>query len=495
MRLNGNIFGLITCFALAAPCLAQSGAEAMQPGRSKLCQLFSDTTLFRCRRMELNTNGSEFGVTRYREGYVFASSRNNSSFGVRYYTDDPSAPLLDLFYFEKRDAGKFSKPKPFAGEINSKYNEGPATFSECKDLMICTRNLVLESDWGEPKVLLSLASSSLQGGKWSKPELLSFCDGASNYAHPALACNDSLLFFSSDRPGGYGGMDLYYSKLGPEGWSAPVNLGPRINSERQDAFPFCSPAGNLYFSSDREGGQGGLDIYAIDLSDTAAFDLAHPGAPLNSSADDFSFWCGQNELEGFFSSNRETKSPADDDIYFFSLDWPQPLALDTLKHPELCYTFFEEASTATKDTVGLRYEWSFSDGTRARGLEVKKCFDTTGVYHVELNIIDTTSGEVFENQVSFDFEIAHPNPIVLTLPDVLAENTPLLISTAEVTLSDYEVSSVFYDFGNGYKSRGAEAAHVYHSKGTYYPQVLFKLKNKQTGIEECRGVVKKIIVE
>jgi hypothetical protein len=476
------------------PCLFFFSSLFSQETENRLTALFSDTTLFTCTALKINSVASDFGVVKYKSGYVFASSRNEHV-GIRYYAEDSSSPLLDLYYFEKRDSSHFSKPRPFSKHLNSKTNDGPATFSHNGNKIICTKNNPEKQSPGNSgQLTLTLTTSVYKNGKWGKPVILPFCDADFNYADPAFSANDSILFFASDCPGGFGGMDIYYSKLGVSGWEKPVNLGSKINSSYNEVFPFYSSSGNLYFSSNRPGGNGQLDIYGWTILDSLYMFPQLLGKPMNSPADDFAFSCSEDETEGFFSSNRNN-SISDDDVYFFRLNFPQAISYDTLRKPELCYTLYENETFSTSDTTRMGYLWSFSDGTKEKGVRVRKCFDTTGIYAVHLDIRDSSTGELILSSVDYDLEINPPNPISVFIPDSIQLHEPLTIDSRNASLKDYTVSSVYYDFGCGYKCEGISGSHIYHQPGIYYPKVFFKLKNQQTGAEECRCVVEKLIVK
>jgi hypothetical protein len=466
-----------------------------QDVENHLASIFSDTAIVHCSRVDFNSSASDFGVTKYKSGYVFSSSRNEQV-GIKYYSGDTLTPLLDLYYFHKKDSARFSKPKPFAKELNSKYNDGPATFTHDGNAIVFTRNLPgKQIGDSSSRANLTLVMSHHQKGKWQKAEIISFCSPEWNYTHPSFSPDDSVLYFTSDRPGGFGGLDIYYSRLTTSGWSTPVNLGKKVNTSYNEEFPFCSGSGNLYFDSDRPGGYGMLDIYAWDMRDSAYTFPQILRGTINSAADDFGFWCSDDGGEGFFSSNRDN-SAANDDLYFFKVDWPSAISYDTIQQPALCYEFFEEASAATIDTVDMAYQWTFSDGSVMTGYKVSKCFDTLGIYTVSLDIRDSSSGEMFvSNRMNFDLEITPPNRISLFLPDTIMMNQPLVINSEKAAANGYEVKAVYYDFGYGYRSRGKTASHVYYKQGTYYPQIFFRVKDETTGIEECRCVVKRIIVE
>jgi len=130
---------------------------------------------------------------------------------------------------------------------------------------------------------------------------------------------DQLLYFSSDRPGGFGGTDIYVSKWTNGKWSEPANLGKDVNSKGNELFPFVDEKGNLYFSSDGRAGLGGLDIFYAQLSADGqqGHVVRNLGEPLNSPQDDFGIVTDGERAAGYFSSNRK-HGGADDDVYRFT---------------------------------------------------------------------------------------------------------------------------------------------------------------------------------
>ena len=136
--------------------------------------------------------------------------------------------------------------------------------------------------------------------------------------HPSVSPDRKLLYFTSDRPGGYGGTDIYYSEIHDRGGvGSPVNAGPIVNTEGNEMFPFINEEGKLFFSSDGHVGFGQLDIFStISNEDGEIVDIINLGTPINSSKDDFAYYGLPNGIDGYFSSNREDGVGADD-IYKF----------------------------------------------------------------------------------------------------------------------------------------------------------------------------------
>ena len=155
-------------------------------------------------------------------------------------------------------------------------------------------------------------------GKWKFYKDLPFNEPNSSAKHPTVTKDNSTLFFSSDRVGGEGGSDLYMSQLIEGEWSPAVNLGKNINTKGNEAFPFALYKDTLFFASDGHGGMGGLDIF---ISTFDGNEWSHPKnlkAPFNSNHDDFSLFKNEDNLSGYFSSNRDGK----DQIYYWYFTEP-----------------------------------------------------------------------------------------------------------------------------------------------------------------------------
>src|SRR5690606_38894589 len=140
-------------------------------------------------------------------------------------------------------------------------------------------------------------------------------------AHPSVNTDGSRLYFSSNRPGGFGGMDLYYVELDGNGLpiGEVVNLGEKVNTIQNEVFPFFQSSENLlFFSSDGHFGLGGLDVFVAKLNKQGAVkgEIQNLGVPINSASDDFSFLTNEDQTKGYFSSNR-SGGKGDDDIYGF----------------------------------------------------------------------------------------------------------------------------------------------------------------------------------
>lgn len=208
----------------------------------------------------------------------------------------------DIFFSEKDDKGKWSRPEVVQGGLNSDYDEGACSFSSDGREMYLT---VCKTDPSSPR-FAEIMKSSRSDASWSKPtEVKISNDTLSSYAHPAISPDGLWLYFCSDMPGGKGGLDIWRVRLTASGMGGVENLGDPINTPGDEMFPAFRPNGDFYFSSNGHAGMGGLDIFIARVDPkTRRYILEHPGYPLNSQGDDFGMTFEGPYNRGFFSSNR-----------------------------------------------------------------------------------------------------------------------------------------------------------------------------------------------
>ena len=208
----------------------------------------------------------------------------------------------DIFVSTKDEKGKWTKPEGIDSELNSGYDEGVCSFTPDGKTMYLTQCV---TDAQYPRYA-TICTSSRSDAAWGKSTPLNITrDTLSSYAHPAVSPDGEWLYFTSDMPGGMGGLDIWRVRITTSGMGGVENLGAPINTEGDEMFPTFRPNGDLYFSSDGHPGMGGLDIY-IAMPDTSAggWQIEHPGYPLNSQGDDFGMTFEGLLNQGFFSSNR-----------------------------------------------------------------------------------------------------------------------------------------------------------------------------------------------
>lgn len=270
---------------------------------------------------EVNGKELDFSPVPYRNGIIFTTSKSNRFLKC---PSQNAGDYTDVKYSEKKADGTFSKPVPLAGNVNGKYNDGCAAFNQAGDKMIFSRNNM--SGKNDSNIIdLKLYSADLVGDKWTNVTELPFNSDDWSTCHPALSKDGSLLVFASNRPGSTeNSMDLWSSKLENGVWSVPANLGAAVNTGSNELFPYLDENNNLFFSSNRPGGAGGLDIWAAAMNANGDWELiGNLGAPFNQGGDDVNFVSLNGGTEGYFASNRTNNDAQGmDDIYHWTYSPP-----------------------------------------------------------------------------------------------------------------------------------------------------------------------------
>ena len=230
----------------------------------------------------------------------------------------------DIFFSQKDENGKWQRPESIESGLNSEYDEGACCFTPDQREMYLTQ---CSTDPSYPR-FATIVTSARSDAAWGKPQPLEITrDTLSSYAHPAISPDGEWLYFTSDMPGGKGGLDIWRIRLTAAGLGGVENLGEPINTPGDEMFPTFRPNGDLYFSSNGHKGLGGLDIYIATADPkTKRYVLEHPGYPLNSQGDDFGMTFEGPHNRGFFSSNRGD-ARGYDHIYSFE----KPEIIQTVK--------------------------------------------------------------------------------------------------------------------------------------------------------------------
>lgn len=316
-------------------------------------RFYQDSSSYRIQPLGINSRQADFSPMYYKKGLVFVSARDESGAVKRVFNWNQT-PFLDLYFhpdtaqlrapggelprpvdaavlggggpakMEPTDAAAETQPltkaEIFSRTLNTKYHEGPMSFTRDQNVIVFTRNNSSKGKSGKSSdgiKKLKLYLSVNKDGQWTDIQELPFNSNEYSVGHPAFSPDDTKMYFVSDMPGGYGGTDIYIVEYNDGQWGTPVNMGKEINTEGNEMFPFADESGNLHFSSDGHEGLGGLDIFFAELRDGVAYKgVENAGAPINSEKDDFGFISDRTRTSGYFSSNRK-KGVSDDDIYSF----------------------------------------------------------------------------------------------------------------------------------------------------------------------------------
>ena len=207
----------------------------------------------------------------------------------------------DIFFSQKDDKGKWTKPQTIESGLNTEYDEGACCFSTDQRVMYLTQ-CSTDPDYPRYATIVTSNRSDAAWGKATKLEISR--DTLSSFAHPAVSPDGEWLYFVSDMPGGMGGLDIWRVRLTSAGLGGAENIGAPVNTEGDEMFPTFRPNGDLYFSSNGHPGMGGLDIFIAKVDQRGKYKLEHPGFPLNSQGDDFGCTFEGLRNKGYFCSNR-----------------------------------------------------------------------------------------------------------------------------------------------------------------------------------------------
>jgi outer membrane protein OmpA-like peptidoglycan-associated protein/tetratricopeptide (TPR) repeat protein len=311
-------------YMAAAP--SDASVKERIAGLDKVADLAKDRGLYSIENLPINTPHSDFGPSFYTNGQIFfCSNREPLGKGLRIKDDWTDANFLQV-YIGKPDAnGSITTADLMPGRApNGKYHEGPATYNEkLQELYITRSNYKKHKAFTSSDKTVKLKLYRLvylpNENKWGDQliEAVPFNDREYSVGHPALTADGQTLYFASDKPGGYGGVDLYKSIRDQSGnWAAPVNLGPAINTSGDEMFPFVANDGTMYFASNGHVGLGGLDVFSSTATKDGWTAPENLGFPINTNSDDFNYIIDKENKNGYFASNRPG-GQGDDDIYKF----------------------------------------------------------------------------------------------------------------------------------------------------------------------------------
>ncbi|MBU0766126.1 MAG: OmpA family protein, partial [Bacteroidetes bacterium] len=222
----------------------------------------------------------------------------------------------DIFITQLDRKEKWSEPEPLDSLVNSIYDDGTPCLNKKANTLYFTR---CRKEKGK-NIGCQIYSAAKSGGYWGKAEKVVVLENNDNdsisVAHPSISADEKTLYFVSTMKGGYGKNDIWKVEKSGSGWGKPENLGPGVNSEYDEMYPYIREDGVLFYSSDRYPSMGGLDIFKAVQDSTGQWKSENMKYPINSIGDDFGI-VFQGALEkGLFSSSRERRR---DNIYKFEI--------------------------------------------------------------------------------------------------------------------------------------------------------------------------------
>ena len=261
--------------------------------------LMTDSAIYSIEALSINSGLGDFCPTFYENGILYMSKSKNAGFlNGRYGWDN--AYFINMLHATYDLDSTLMKGKVLKDAFFSRAHDGPVSFSPDGNRMVITKNTLGKHN-DQDVVVLAIYFSERINGEWTEVKPFAYNNPAYNVGHACFSTDGNRIYFASDQEGGFGGADLYFSDYSGGSWSAPVNLGPTVNTDQDELFPAISE-NTLYFSSKGHFGIGGLDIFTIPVSLNGT--VLNMGFPINTSYDDFGIVANKDEKGGFFSSNR-----------------------------------------------------------------------------------------------------------------------------------------------------------------------------------------------
>ena len=336
--------------------------------------------------------------------YVYLTSTNEKSTG-ELRSEITGTKKGDIYFSKKDEKGVWSRPEVVEGGLNTEHDEGAAAFSPDGSTMYLAR--AVRQDW---PTNVEIYTSSRSEAKWSAPQKFEItADTLSNYSDPAVSPDGKWLYFASDIPGGQGGTDIWRINL-KDKHGTLENLGPQINTKGNERFPNMRTDSLLYFSSDGHPGMGGYDIFLATLqprdeNDRVSMDrwvIENMGVPMNSSADDFGITFGTGE-SGYFTSNRGDARGYDHIFSFIKPDlqiWISGYVVDKDDEPVPNASIRIVGDDGSNQRTAARPDGSFRFDLQ-RGVKYAMLASADGYFNARQEFESDTTEEDAEYNVDF----------------------------------------------------------------------------------------------
>ena len=447
-------------------------------------------SVYKVERMSFNSSGfSEISPVIVKDGLVFCSDKRFSIIKDRTAYD--GRRLYNIYLAEMQDTSDWKKPKELKSERNSLFNNGPFCIAPDGKTVYFTSEIETgpaaqkKNFKNHSGIFIAELSgtnlTSLHPFKYNSPDY--------DLGQPSVSSDGKRIYFSSTMPGGQGGSDLYYCEFVNGDWSTPVNIGPGVNSAGIENFPYAHPSGKLFFTSDRSGGIGKLDIYSTSFTDGKWDEPVLLSEPINSSSDDFGLVADGDLQKGYFSSNRKNS----DDIYRFVSTIMRKASCDNISENSYCYRFAEENS-AKFDTMPFRYDWNFGDGQKASGVVVEHCFNGPGTYIVELDVQNLITREISYNEKSDTLVVTRIEQAYISGPDSIGTGQRIMLNADETNLPGWKIAQYYWNFGDETVAIGNRIDKTFVKPGVYNVQLIVSTEPEPGGLVREACVSKNILV-
>lgn len=348
------------------------------------------------------TAGQSFGTVYYKDGVVYSSAPKDTD---SKNLDKTGKAFLDLYYSDLVNH-EIQEGRLFSEKLQFQYHIGAIAFTSDYNTMYYT--LAVRVKGGNR---LKIFKVQYDGRDWGKSEELSFNSDDYDCVTPAVSPDDKFLYFVSNKEGGNGGKDIYkVERLRGGAYGTMSNLGPQINTYGNEEFPSINKANELYFSSDGHLGYGGLDIFKAEYNNGKWQNPQNLGLPFNSAKDDFAYTINPKEpSRGFLSSNR--RGASDDVFYVELLQKEETEEVEPEDKPEVGEVIDITALPEVKSEV-VEATPDISVFPSSIAAKIKSTYNNEVAEGVNVQVFDKASGKLIGSAIS-----GANGAFTITIPD------------------------------------------------------------------------------
>jgi hypothetical protein len=447
--------------------------------------------VFSVRPMAFNSKASNnIAPVLTKDGIIFCSDRKTSSLTATTTFNDER--LYNIYFVDWKDTASLKTRPEIKSNSNTLLYYGPLCLAPDGRTVYFTSSILSVKAAKKKNVInpRGIFIGELSGTIIINVRPFEYNNPKYSVAQPSISKDGRYLFFASDMPGGSGGSDIYYCELINNKWSTPVNLGRKVNSSSKENYPYIHSSGRLYFSSDRPGGLGGMDIYYTILRMGNWQDPVDLPSQINSASDDFTFVANENLQTGYFTSNR---FKGNDNIYRFSSTLIRKVKCDSLQLNNYCYEFLDE-NAVKFDSIPFRYEWDFGDGTKTEGVKADHCFKGPGKYSIYLDVVNLVTKEVLKNEKTIELEIKDIEQPYISGPDNCNIGKQIKLNADSTNLPGWNITQYYWNFGDETVGIGKEVDKIFSKPGSYDIQLIISGTTGGNGVIRDACVFKNIKV-
>jgi hypothetical protein len=407
------------------------------------------------KQSRISTGLDEAAAIPFEDGVVYITE--STSVGASSPTDAEGRRLYTIFFM-----GKNGQKRPFREELVSKEHEGPVSFTKDFNTMAFCQQRPSAGSKVDPLGLYFADRN--EAGEWVNERAFEYNSPDAWIFSPSLSADGRTVYFSANFKDALGGFDIYRSRLRGGAWTPPENLGPAVNSEGNELYPFIHPRGKLYFSSNgRDNNKGGYDLFVTAYSGGKWIEAVKLNTPLNSLSDDYQIWFSDDFKEGYLTSNRGSRSK---EIFEITTDIPAFGTPKPIRRTAYRYAIFDR-KLDTVDTKLFRYSWVINDTLELPGDSVVYLFPDTGTYKCVLHVYDLQLDTLLEPETYKTLHIRLAQQAVITCPDTIQAGTAVEFDGTLTYLPGFDDYAYLWDFGDGSFGQGTKVIHTYMAPGRY----------------------------